>query len=102
VDYKTNYLGARLADYAPGALAAAVRQHDYDLQYVLYTLALHRWLRSRLGGAYDFERDMGGAVYLFLRGLSRDGQHGVHLDRVPRALVEALDALLAPPGGGDA
>jgi len=96
VDYKTNRLGARRADYAPAALAAAVREHDYDLQYVIYTLALHRWLRLRLGAGYDYARDVGGAVYLFLRGLAADGSHGVHVDRPPRALIEALDALLAP------
>ena len=96
VDYKTNHLGSRRADYAPAALAAAVREHDYDLQYLIYTLALHRWLGSRLGAAYDYDRDFGGALYLFLRGLDRDGSHGVHLDRPPRALIEAMDALLAP------
>ncbi len=95
VDYKTNHLGAQRADYAPAALADAVRDHDYDLQYVIYTLALHRWLRSRLGDAYDYERDIGGAVYLFLRGLDRDGTTGVHVDRPSRALIEAMDALLA-------
>jgi exodeoxyribonuclease V beta subunit len=98
VDYKTNRLGPRRADYAPAALAAAVREHDYELQYVIYTLALHRWLRLRLGADYDYERDIGGAVYLFLRGLDADGAHGVHVDRPPRALIEALDALLAPGG----
>ncbi|MEO5625660.1 MAG: exodeoxyribonuclease V subunit beta, partial [Dokdonella sp.] len=72
IDYKTNHLGSDRADYAPAALDAAVREHDYDLQYLIYTLALHRWLRSRLGAAYDYERDIGGAVYLFLRGLARD------------------------------
>jgi exodeoxyribonuclease V beta subunit len=96
IDYKTNHLGVRRADYAPAALAAAVREHDYDLQYLIYTLALHRWLRTRLAADYDYARDFGGAVYLFLRGLSRDGSHGVHVDRPPQALIEAMDALLAP------
>ena len=91
LDYKSN----RLADYRPAALAEAVRDSEYDLQYVLYTLALHRWLRFRLGAAYDYERDFGGVRYLFCRGLdptSNDG-NGIHALVPPRALIEALDAL---------
>lgn len=100
VDYKTNWLGAHRADYSGAALAAAVREHDYDLQYLIYTLALHRWLRTRLGAVWDYERDFGGAVYLFLRGLAHDGSAGVHLDRPPRVLIDALDALFAPAPHG--
>ncbi|HEY0179204.1 MAG TPA: exodeoxyribonuclease V subunit beta [Dokdonella sp.] len=93
-DYKTNWLGPRRTDYAPAALAAAVREHDYDLQYLIYTVALHRWLRARLGAAYDYTRDFGGATYLFVRGLGGGG--GVHFDRPPLALIDALDAAFAP------
>lgn len=91
VDYKTNFLGGELDHYAPQALAAAVREGDYDLQYLIYLVALHRQLRHRLGRTYDPERQLGGALYLFLRGMSRDGARGVHRDRPPVALVEALD-----------
>jgi exodeoxyribonuclease V beta subunit len=98
LDYKSN----RLPDYGPAALDAAVRHSEYDLQYALYTLALHRTLRFRLGGAYDYDRHVGGVRYLFCRGLAPDGDapdapdapwRGVHADRLPRALVEGLDAL---------
>ena len=98
-DYKSNFLGDAGADagrYAPDALAEDVARHRYDLQYALYLLALHRQLRARLPD-YDYDRHVGGAVYLYLRGW--DGQGGgVHAERPPRALVEALDALFA--GGG--
>jgi exodeoxyribonuclease V beta subunit len=47
--------------------------HRYDLQYQLYTLALHRYLRHRIAD-YDYERHFGGVIYLFLRGM--DGQDG--------------------------
>ncbi|MGN6790376.1 MAG: PD-(D/E)XK nuclease family protein, partial [Rhodanobacteraceae bacterium] len=86
VDYKTNLLPA----YDAGALREAIVTHDYDLQYLLYVLALHRWLGRRLPG-YDYEAHMGDAYYLFVRDLT-DG-HGVHRDRPPRALIEAMDAL---------
>ena len=82
VDYKTNFPRRRNSKhYAPQALAGAVREGDYDLQYLIYLVALHRQLRHRLGRAYDPERHLGGALYLFLRGMSRDGAHGVHRDR---------------------
>jgi exodeoxyribonuclease V beta subunit len=61
------------------------------VQYVLYTLALHRLLKVRLPG-YDYAQHMGGAVYMFLRGIHTEGA-GVHLHRPPQALIETLDAL---------
>ncbi|NIC39599.1 PD-(D/E)XK nuclease family protein, partial [Aquabacterium sp. A08] len=67
-DYKSNWLGPHDADYTADALRAEVLRARYELQYALYLLALHRLLRQRLPG-YDYDRHMGGAVYLFLRGL---------------------------------
>ncbi|MGH8213868.1 MAG: PD-(D/E)XK nuclease family protein, partial [Rhodanobacteraceae bacterium] len=64
VDYKTNLLPAYDAD----ALRAAIAAHDYDLQYLLYVLALHRWLRQVLPG-YDYETHIGDVYYLFVRGI---------------------------------
>ncbi|MEW6384246.1 MAG: PD-(D/E)XK nuclease family protein, partial [Pseudomonadota bacterium] len=90
LDYKSN----RLPGYSPDLLAIAMRHSEYDLQALIYTVALHRWLRFRLGAAYDYERDMGGIRYLFCRGLDGTG-NGVHVDRFPLALVDALDALFA-------
>ena len=92
-DYKSNWLGPRDADYTPAALRDAVLQHRYELQYVLYVFALHRLLRSRLPD-YDYERHVGGAVYLFLRGHAAPGQ-GLHCERPPKQLMDALDALFA-------
>jgi exodeoxyribonuclease V beta subunit len=93
LDYKSN----RLPDYAPVALEQAMRDSEYDLQYVLYTLALHRWLRFRRGPGYDYERDFGGVRYLFCRGLDPDdgGVRGVHAVKPPFALIDALDRLFA-------
>ncbi|HET9483869.1 MAG TPA: UvrD-helicase domain-containing protein, partial [Xanthomonadales bacterium] len=89
VDYKTNFLGSRHEDYAAAALAHAVRASDYDLQYLIYTVALVRQLRARLGARFDYARDYAGVAYLFVRGLA--GGHGVHRDVPPRAVVDALD-----------
>lgn len=104
IDYKTNLLHARADDgpeaasaYAPAALAAAVRDKEYDLQYLIYLTALHRWLASR-DAHYDYTRDIGGALYLFVRGLDAGGVDGVHVDTPPVELIAAIDALLAPTG----
>ena len=101
VDYKSNHLGARQADYRPERLVEPMIDHDYVLQYLLYTVAVHRHLTSRIVD-YDYERDFGGAYYLFLRGLSE--RHapgcGVFFDRPDRETVQRVSALLGEPMGG--
>ena len=87
-DYKSNWLGENDAAYTPDALRCAMLEHRYDLQYTLYLLALHRQLKLRLPD-YDYDRHMGGALYLFLRAQAE----GVYLARPPRALIERLDKL---------
>ncbi|MGO3128125.1 MAG: UvrD-helicase domain-containing protein [Luteimonas sp.] len=98
LDYKTN----RLPGYAPAQLEAAMAHSEYDLQALIYTVALHRWLRFRLGDGYDYGRDFGGARYLFCRGLdaTRDDAPGVHAWRFAPELVDALDGLFAGRDGG--
>lgn len=92
-DYKSNALGTDDDAYTDGAIDAAMRHSDYPLQALLYLLALHRWLRSRDPG-YDYERDIGGGVYLFLRGMSADAPgRGITRLRPSPALIEALDRL---------
>ena len=95
-DYKSNWLGSHAGAYTAAAMRHSVLQSRYDLQYAIYTLALHRQLRARLPG-YDYERHMGGALYLYLRGVDGEG-HGVHCERLPFALVDALDCLFATGG----
>ena len=85
IDYKSNWLPG----YPAAALEAAVLDKRYDLQYVLYLVALHRLLRSRLRG-YDYDTHVGGAVYVFMRGMEADGA-GVHRLKPPRALIESID-----------
>jgi len=94
LDYKSN----RLPDYSDASIARAMRDSEYDLQYLIYTLALHRWLRFRRVD-YDYDKHFGGVRYLFCRGLdpSRTDSPGIFAARPSRALIEALDALLAPP-----
>ncbi|MBH3385913.1 exodeoxyribonuclease V subunit beta [Pseudomonas juntendi] len=90
-DYKSNWLGPDTQAYDALAMENAILEHRYDLQYVLYLLALHRQLRARLPD-YDYDRHLGGALFIFLRGASSSG-HGVYFTKPPRELIESLDAL---------
>ena len=74
VDYKTNRLhrhglAPRPGDYGPGPMQRAMVEHHYPLQAIVYLVALHRYLRWRLAG-YDPDTHLGGAAYLFLRGMT--------------------------------
>ncbi len=103
-DYKSNFLGGALADYAPDKLRQAMLDRRYDLQYLLYALALHRYLRQRLAG-YDYDAHVGGVYYLFLRGMrpACGPRFGVHFERPQRALIDWLDRqLFAPPATPEA
>jgi len=117
VDYKTNWLGADLADpnragtdqltawhYRPAALTGAMLAAHYPLQALLYSVALHRYLRWRQPG-YDAELHLGGALYLFVRGMCGPDTPlvggvpcGVLGWRPPTALVEDLSRLLDSGG----
>lgn len=93
VDYKSNHLGDYPEDYGQGQLAGAMSEHHYLLQYHLYLVALHRFLKARIAD-YDYERHIGGVYYLFIRGMTpgADTGHGVFRDRPTRDLVEDLSA----------
>ncbi|MHC1479104.1 exodeoxyribonuclease V subunit beta [Frateuria aurantia] len=88
IDYKSNWLGEDDAAYTQAAMRHAMAEHRYDLQYVLYTLALHRQLQLRLPD-YDYDRHIGGAVYMFIRAPAS----GLFRARPSRPLIEALDRL---------
>lgn len=99
IDWKSNHLGATPADYGAASLEAAMAHHAYHLQALLYTVALHRYLKARQP-RYDYDAHIGGYAYLFVRGVRpawRDGKlpSGVHVRRPARELIEALDAAMS-------
>jgi exodeoxyribonuclease V beta subunit len=98
VDYKSNWLGMRRDDYLPARLAEVIVEECYGLQYLIYLVALHRWLRHRLPG-YDYETHVGGVFYLFVRAVGPVGDAGIFADRPDVALVQALDGYLHDGGG---
>jgi len=100
LDWKSNWLGPDDGAYTAEALTDAMLEARYELQYVLYLVALHRHLRDRLPD-YDYDRHIGGALYIFLRGIHASDSHGLYFDRPPRTLIETLDRLFAGRTGDD-
>ena len=75
-------------------MAAAMAKHRYDIQGAIYLLALHRLLRARLGAAYDPAVQLGGAVFLFLRGIANVHTRGCCVLEPDLGLLDAIDDLL--------
>ncbi len=94
-DYKSNWLGPEPSAYGADAVRDAMGRASYFVQYLVYSVALHRYLQLRIPD-YDYDRHFGGALYLFVRGVGFgvDGD-AIFFDRPPRAAVEALDAFVA-------
>ncbi len=113
VDYKTNWLGQWAgqplvaAHYRQEAMAASMQAAHYPLQALLYSVALHRFLRWRQPG-YDPHVHLGGVAYLYVRGMvgpqaptqpltgwPLPARSGVFAWRPPAEAVVALSRLLA-------
>ena len=93
LDYKSNWLGNRAGDYDSARLDPAMHNSGYTFQYLLYLVALNRYLATRITD-YDYERHIGGAFYLFLRGMDPEAgmTRGVWFDRPAHACIRDLDA----------
>ena len=98
LDWKSNFLGDRLPDYDQPSLGAAMNEHNYHLQYLIYALAVCRYLQSRLP-AFSYERDFGGVIYVFMRGVRKAAGSGIFFVKPSREklanLARVLDVQLA-------
>ena len=92
LDYKSNYLGNTPADYKSDLLDQAMSSHQYHLQYLIYTVALHRLLKQRISD-YSIDTHLGGVYYTFLRGMPA-GQ-GVYFKKLTQQQVTILDGLFS-------
>jgi len=94
MDYKSNYLGDYFSEYGQGGLVAAMRDHNYGLQYWIYTLVLHRFLAGTLP-AYSYQQNFGGVFYLFTRGMNPEYPgNGVFFDRPDFRVLDGLQKSL--------
>jgi len=100
LDWKSNHLGHAPSDYGPAEVRAAMTEHSYALQYLLYAVAVGRYLKHRVPG-YRHDTHFGGVLYLFVRGVRPDWVNadgtpaGVFHDRPAAAALARLDALFA-------
>jgi exodeoxyribonuclease V beta subunit len=95
IDWKSNWLGSQPADYGPEGMQRAMLEHNYYLQYHLYTLAADLFLERRLP-SYDYQAHFGGVYYIFLRGIDpKDPSRGIFRDRPAVETVRALRGLVS-------
>jgi exodeoxyribonuclease V beta subunit len=94
VDWKSNLLGSGSDAYTQEAMRAEIAHHRYDLQWQIYLVALHRYLRLRLGDAYDPAKNLGTVFYIFLRGVEPyQPSLGIHRAIPDLNALAALDQL---------
>jgi exodeoxyribonuclease V beta subunit len=89
-DYKSNHLGNEYSDYSQQAMQDKNRSSFYDLQYLIYCVALNRYLKINKPN-YDFDNHFGGVYYLYLRGM-KSGD-GVYSTKVSKDIILELDTL---------
>lgn len=93
-DWKSNHLGFQLDNYSPDNLAREMERKLYPLQYLIYTVAVNRYLERRIPD-YSYEAHFGGAYYLFLRGIDNScPSNGIYFDKPDADLVRGLTQCL--------
>ncbi|WP_210498994.1 exodeoxyribonuclease V subunit beta [Vibrio crassostreae] len=94
LDWKSNHLGDDIELYTHDALDEAMADHRYDLQYNLYSIALQRFLQSRIPN-YSYEEHFGGCYYIFLRGIDgKTNKTGVFYSRPTMEVLGELHELM--------
>jgi exodeoxyribonuclease V beta subunit len=71
IDWKSNDLGSSLTDYDRPGMAQSMHESYYYLQSAIYLFSLHKYLKKRLPD-YDFQQHIGGAFYMYVRGIKND------------------------------
>ncbi len=94
LDWKSNFLGDRLEDYSSKKVWEAMAENNYHLQYHIYTVAICKYLALRIPG-FDYERDFGGAIYLFVRGMREDQNSGMFFHKPEKRVIDQLATCFA-------
>ena len=92
IDWKSNHIGDSSVDYGYENLREAISENYYHLQYYIYTVALHKYLKNRLHD-YDYRKHFGGVFYIFLRGVEGESETGIFKDLPPFDLIEKLEKI---------
>ena len=94
LDWKSNYLGDDVQYYEPKLLNEAMNESNYHLQYLIYTVAVKKYLQSRLP-SFDYEQHFGGVIYMFVRGVRSRSQSGVFVRQPTLQQIEALERMVS-------
>jgi exodeoxyribonuclease V beta subunit len=94
LDWKSNFLGDSLEHYHEDKLTDAMNESNYHLQYCIYTVAMKRFLESKLGDSFDYNKHFGGVIYLFLRGVRKGASTGIYTNKLSLEKVEKLEGIL--------
>jgi exodeoxyribonuclease V beta subunit len=96
--------------YDQAGMTDAMTQNRFDLQYMIYSTAVHRYFSNRFAQQYSFDEQagkglsFGGVFYLFLRGMGLSEkhyrQHGVWFTRPQSEHISALDQAFGGSSGG--
>nr|HPI70863.1 3'-5' exonuclease [Tenuifilaceae bacterium] len=89
-DWKTNHLGNSVEHYNTQGVEQAMLGSNYHLQYMIYTVAVVRWLRQRIKD-FSYEKHFGGIIYLFLRGIRKSKSTGIYVNRPQEEDILLLD-----------
>lgn len=94
LDWKSNHLGNSPDDYDTDGMAEAMKGSNYNLQYMIYTVAAVRWLKSRIMN-FDYENQFGGVIYVFLRGVREGMDTGIYTIKPDKTTIKGLDEALS-------
>lgn len=93
LDWKSNFLGNSLEFYGEDAVKAAMYENNYNLQYLIYTVALTKYLKLRKPD-FDYDTHFGGVIYLFLRGVRAEGQTGIYYTKPSKELIKQMKEVI--------
>jgi exodeoxyribonuclease V beta subunit len=94
LDWKSNHLGSELTAYDNEGTSQAMKDNNYHLQYLIYTVALKRFLKNRITD-FDYKQHFGGVFYLFLRGVRAKETSGVFYSLPDEELINKIDEVLS-------
>ncbi len=97
VDYKSNWLGYSYSDYNKNNLLKIMSFNRYDIQYQIYSLVLHNYLKLNLLN-YSYNKNFGGIYYIFIRGLFLNKynktENGIFFVKPNNVLINKLSILI--------
>ncbi len=94
LDWKSNRLNGEPTGFNHSGLVAEIATHAYFLQYLIYTVAVHNYLRQCLGNSYNYNKHFGGVLYIFLRGVNPENRNGIYYTKPAAPLIEDLSTTL--------